>query len=158
MKVKKTNAMRQLDTHKIDYVPHDLKLSEAADAQTVAHLLNTTEEQVFKTLVTVGQDKEHYVFMLPANAHLSLKKAARAAGTKKIEMIAQKELFPLTGYVHGGCSPLGMKKKFATFIDQSALSHDPIFFSGGQIGVQIEMNPNDLIETFQVKPADLCED
>lgn len=150
--------MRQLDTHKIDYVPRDLKLSEAADAQTVANLLNATEQQVFKTLVTVGHDKEHYVFMLPANAHLSLKKAAKAAGTKKIEMITQKELFPLTGYVHGGCSPLGMKKKFATFIDQSALEQEKIFFSGGQIGVQIEMDPKDLIETFKVQPADLCEE
>lgn len=159
MKLKKTNAMRHLDTHKVDYTAHDLNMKEAADAVTVSEKLGANVDCVFKTLVAIANDKEHFVFMIPAARHLSLKKAAKAAGKKKIEMIPQKELLPLTGYVHGGCSPLGMKKQFATFIDESAADADRIFFSGGKIGVQIEMNPKDLLEnaSLNIQLFDLCE-
>ncbi len=158
MKVKKTNAMRHLDTLKLPYEHVELNLKEAADASSVAKLLQAKEEQVFKTLVTVSNDKEHFVFMIPAGKHLSLKKAAKAAGKKKIEMILQKELLPLTGYVHGGCSPLGMKKQFPTFFDQSALDFETIYFSGGKIGVQIQMDPKLLEQAAKAKPFDLCEE
>lgn len=158
MKIKKTNAMRHLDQIKAPYTAHDLQLNQAQDAVANARLLGAKEEQVFKTLVTVANDGEHFVFMLPAPAHLSLKKAAKAAGKKKIEMIAQKQLLPLTGYVHGGCSPLGMKKSWPTWIDQTALEQPAIYFSAGKIGVQIEMDPHEFISSCQIQIADLQED
>lgn len=157
MKVKKTNAMRHLDTLKLPYEAYDLQLKEAKDAQSVADLLKTDPKQVFKTLVTITPNNEPVVFMIPANAHLSLKKAAHVAGKKKLEMLPQKQLFPLTGYVHGGCSPLGMKKHFPTYFDQSALDYETIYFSGGKIGVQIQLDPRLLAQAIQAKPADLCE-
>lgn len=158
MKIKKTNAMRQLDTLKIPYDVHELSLGKEVDAVTVANQLGAKVDCVFKTLVTVSNDKEHFVFMIPAQAHLSLKKAAKIVGKKKVEMIAQKELLPLTGYVHGGCSPLGMKKQFPTYFDQSALNFETIYFSAGKIGVQIEMDPIYLESSANAKPADLCEE
>lgn len=158
MKNKKTNAMRHLDSLGLPYEHFDLNLKEAADAVTVAGLLQTDPDQVFKTLVTVSSDKDYFVFMIPAKKHLSLKKAAHAAGKKKVEMLPLKQLLPLTGYVHGGCSPLGMKKAFPTFFDQSALDHETIYFSGGKIGVQIELDPNLLEQAAGAKAADLCED
>lgn len=157
MKVKKTNAMRHLDTLKLPYEAFDLQFKEAKDAQSVAELLNTSPKQVFKTLVTITPTKDLIVFMIPADEHLSLKKAAHVAGKKKLEMLPQKQLLPLTGYVHGGCSPLGMKKHFSTYFDQSALDYDKIFFSGGKIGVQIQLDPRLLEQAVQAQPADLCE-
>lgn len=157
MKIKKTNAMRQLDTLKLPYEAFDLNLKEAKDAQSVASLLHATPDQVFKTLVTISTDHEPIVFMIPADAHLSLKKAAHVAGKKKLEMLPQKNLLPLTGYVHGGCSPLGMKKQFPTYFDQSALKHQAIYFSGGKIGVQIKLDPTLLSNAVGASPADLCE-
>lgn len=157
MKLKKTNAMRELDTLKIPYSEKDLQLKQAMDGESVAALLEKPAEQVFKTLVTASPDHEHFVFMIPSNAHLSLKKAAKAAGKKSVSMIAQKELLPLTGYVHGGCSPLGMKKRFATFIDQRAQEFETICFSGGKIGVQIEASPEQVAKACRFSFADLCE-
>lgn len=153
----KTNAMRLLDEMGIDYKDYDLDLKDAASADEVARMLGKDPQAIFKTLVTVGSDKNHYVFMVPADAHLSLKKAAKAAGVKNIEMIPQKELFGLTGYVHGGCSPLAMKKSFPTFVDESCILFDSICFSGGKIGVQIEMDPQILIDKLSVSPVDLAE-
>ena len=100
---------------------------------------------MFKTLVTVGKSREHYVFMIPANEELDLKKAALAAGEKSIEMIPQKELLPLTGYVHGGCSPVGMKKQFKTVFDETVVLFDTILVSAGRIGLQMEVSPDDLL-------------
>lgn len=157
MKVKKTNAMRHLDDLKLAYTPHDLNLKEAADAPQVAHLLGEPEEKIFKTLVAKANDKSLAVFMIPANAHLSLKKAAKAAGKKHMEMLPLKELLPNTGYVHGGCSPLGMKKQYPTFVDESVKDLDTLYFSGGKIGVQIEMNVPLFLEANLALPADLCE-
>lgn len=144
----KTNAMRALEKKKAAYTAHDLQ-TEATDGMQIAELAGENPDHVFKTLVTVGADKNHYVFMVPGNGHLSLKKAAKAAGVKHVEMIPQKELLPLTGYVHGGCSPLGMKKEFTTFMDQSAENMDHIYFSAGKIGVQIETDPHVLKEILR---------
>lgn len=113
---------------------------------------------VFKTLVTVAKSKKHYVFMIPVEKELDLKKGAKAVGEKNIEMIAQKELLPLTGYVHGGCSPIGMKKQFATAADESALLYDEIMFSAGRVGSQVKMKVDDLQKAVPVKFADLTKE
>lgn len=140
----KTNVMRLLEESKIPYTPHEYDPKQGIDALSVAKMLNQKPEQVFKTLVTVGKSKEHYVFVIPATGELDLKKAASASGEKNMEMIPQKELLPLTGYIHGGCSPIGMKKKLKTFIDESALSLPTICISAGKIGYQVEVKPEDL--------------
>lgn len=142
----KTNAMRHLDKAKIPYEVFDYSASKAIDAKSVADFLKEPEDLVFKTLVTVGKSKTHYVFVVPANKELDLKKAAKASGEKNIEMIPQKELLPLTGYIHGGCSPIGMKKSFMTFLDDSAKGKDHIFISGGKVGLQIRIDPDKLLE------------
>ena len=114
------------------------------DGEKVALLVGKHVDMVFKTLVTVGSDNNHYVFMIPVNCTLDLKKAAKSVGVKSISMIALKELLPLTGYIHGGCSPIGMKKKFVTVVNDTALLFDRICFSAGKRGLQIEANPEDL--------------
>ena len=117
---------------------------------------NQDPNQVFKTLVTVGKSKEHYVFIIPVASELDLKKAANAVGEKNIEMIKSKELLPLTGYIHGGCSPIGMKKFFTTTIHETAENYDTIFFSAGKIGYQVEVTPSDLQKVIPYKTADIC--
>lgn len=151
----KTNAMRMLDKEKIPYKVHDYSKSDALSAVDVASFLKEEPAKVFKTLVTIGKSKEHYVFVLPAVSELDLKKAAKAANEKNIEMIPQKELLPLTGYIHGGCSPIGMKKHFVTFIDETALNFDTIFVSGGKVGLQIEIAPSDLLKACQGNTAEI---
>lgn len=154
----KTNAMRLLDRNKIEYTTHTYSIDDGLiDGISVAEKLNEDKETVFKTLVTVGKTKNHYVFVVPVAEKLDLKKAAKAAGEKNIEMIHQKELLPLTGYVHGGCSPLGMKKEFKTFINETALNHDKIIVSGGRLGCQIEMHPDDFKKVIQVEFTDIIE-
>ena len=125
------------------------------NAEQVAAALGQETGRVFKTLVTVAKSGKYYVFMVPAAAELDLKKAAKAAGEKNVEMIPQKKLFPLTGYVHGGCSPIGMKRQFTTFIDSSAEGYDTIFFSAGKVGRQIEMSLKDLQRIYPVNTAEL---
>jgi len=154
-KEEKTNAMRILDSKKIPYRCHSYD-SAFIGALEVAGALGVNPAMLFKTLVTVGKSKEYYVFVLPGDRELDLKKAARAAGEKSLEMIPQKELLPLTGYMHGGCSPIGMKKPFRTFIDRSAMEFETIFFSGGKVGYQIEMPPDDLGKVIAVTAADLA--
>ena len=154
-KTEKTNAMRLLDTSNISYIEHEYDPEKALSAKEVANIMNQDVEQVFKTLVTVGKSKEHYVFVVPGEGELDLKKAAKVSGEKFIEMIPQKELLPLTGYIHGGCSPLGMKKKFKTFIDETAQLFDTIFVSGGKRGLQIEVNPLKLAEVVEATFADI---
>ena len=138
--MEKTNVLRLLDQLKIEYKYHEYK--DETNGEMVAKLLNEDPSQVFKTLVTISNTKEHFVFVIPVNETLDLKKAAKCANVKNIEMIKQKELLPLTGYVHGGCSPIGMKKEFKTFINDTAILFDSIFVSGGRIGLQIEINPD----------------
>lgn len=152
-KIEKTNAMRILDQKKVAYKEHMLGITDAVSGVEAAALLNVDESLVFKTLVTVGKSLEHYVFVIPVASELDLKKAAACVGEKSVEMVKSKDLLPLTGYVHGGCSPIGMKKFFKTTIDESALKTDRIFFSGGRIGFQIETSIEELKKAivFQIK-------
>lgn len=153
----KTNVMRVLDQNKIEYHHHVIELKEALSGVAMAKLLGVDEEKVFKTLVTVGKTGEHYVFIIPVAEELDLKKAANACGEKNIAIIAQKELLPLTGYVHGGCSPIGMKKQFTTYLDETAILQETIMFSAGKIGYQVEINPDDLSKVIPVTYADLTK-
>lgn len=140
----KTNVMRILEQKRIKYKGYTYECTEALSGTEVAKALNENPDHVFKTLVTVGKSNVHYVFMIPVAKELNLKKAAAAAGEKNIEMIKSKDLLPLTGYVHGGCSPIGMKKQFKTVIDESAENFETIIFSGGKIGYQVELSLQDL--------------
>lgn len=152
-KIEKTNAMRILDQKKVAYKEYMLGITDAVSGVEAAALLNVDESLVFKTLVTVGKSLEHYVFVIPVASELDLKKAAACVGEKSVEMVKTKDLLLLTGYVHGGCSPIGMKKFFKTTIDESALKTDRIFFSGGRIGFQIETSIEELKKAivFQIK-------
>ncbi len=140
----KTNVMRLLEQKKIDYKSYNYVDTGVVSGMEVAEVLGQNPDQVFKTLVTVGKSKEHYVFVIPVNRELDLKKAAHSVKEKNIEMLKSKELLPLTGYIHGGCSPIGMKKTFCTVIDKSAEQFETIVFSGGKIGYQVEMSLADL--------------
>ena len=145
MAEEKTNVMRILDQKKISYTPHTYPCSGGAvDGATVAGLIGVAPERVFKTLVTRGASKQNYVFVVPVMKSLNLKAAAKAVGEKSIEMIHQAELLPLTGYVHGGCSPVGMKKQLKTVIDDSAQGLETMVVSAGKIGFQVELSPADL--------------
>ena len=149
--------MRILDQNKIPFVIHDYTDSGTTVGTEVAAVLNQDPNRVFKTLVTVGSSKTNYVFMVPVNKELHLKKAAQAVGEKSIEMIKSKELLPLTGYIHGGCSPIGMKKQFKTVVDASASNFDIIMFSGGKIGYQVEVAVVDLKKVVAFDLQDIAE-
>ena len=151
----KTNVMRVLDAKKITYDSHSYEADPSLSGEQIAGILGETTACVFKTLVTRGKSGGYYVFVVPVDAELDLKKAATAAGEKSIAMIKQKELLPLTGYVHGGCSPIGMKKKFPTFIHKTAESLEKIYVSAGKVGYQIELLPSDLITVAECKLADI---
>ncbi len=153
----KTNAMRLLEQKKIQYTAHNYTNTDAIAGLEVAAALNENPDAVFKTLVTVGKSGEHYVFMVPVNKELNLKKAASCVGEKKIEMIKSKELLDLTGYIHGGCSPIGMKKFFKTVVDISAEGQEEIFFSGGKIGLQVEIKFSDLKKIIRYTLADITQ-
>ena len=137
----KTNAMRILETAHIDFKFYEYNPGQAIDACSIAVFLKKESKEVFKTLVTFSNTHEHFVFVIPADRELDLKKAAKAAGVKNLEMIAQKTLLPTTGYIHGGCSPVGMKKQFKTFIDATALNLQTFCISGGKIGLTLELSP-----------------
>lgn len=151
----KTNAIRALDQKKIKYVIHYYDDNIAVSGNDVAKVLNEDEKRVFKTLVTIGKSKKNYVFVIPTFGELDLKKAAHISNEKSIEMIKSKELLPLTGYVHGGCSPIGMKKLFKTFIDHSAYEYETIYISGGKRGIQVEVNAKDLEKIVPLIKGDL---
>lgn len=151
----KTNAIRLLDANKISYKVFEYD-SEVTDGEQVAKLVGFPAEEVFKTLVTVADTREYFVFVVPVNEKLNLKLAAKEAGVKSIEMIKQKDLFPLTGYVHGGCSPIAMKKKFTTFIDETAILCEEICFSAGKKGCQLRLSPNTLANFIGAKFCRLC--
>ena len=148
-KIEKTNVMRVLDQKKIKYTPHYYD-NTITNGMEVANTLNLDPNKVFKTLVTVGASKRNYVFVVPVNTELDLKKAASAVNEKSIEMIKSKDLLDLTGYIHGGCSPIGMKKPFRTVMNESALNYELVTFSAGKIGYQVEMNPNDLKKLINI--------
>lgn len=152
---KKTNAIRELDAAKLPYQARFFEGTEALSGVEVARKLGLDQDRVFKTLVTRGKSGTYRVFMIPVACALDLKKAASAAGEKAVAMIKSKELLPLTGYVHGGCSPIGMKKPFPTYIDETAELYESIYFSGGRIGCQLEMALEDLRAIVPVETADL---
>ena len=159
MAEQKTNVMRVLEQKKITYTPHSYPHGDdAVDGATVAQLIGKAPEQVYKTLVTVGASKNHYVFVIPVLAELNLKKAAKAVGEKSIAMLHVSELLPLTGYVRGGCSPIGMKKQFKTVIDVSCEAQDTITVSAGKIGQQVEVAPADLLKLIRGTTADVINE
>lgn len=155
MKEEKTNVMRVLDGKKIAYNKHEYEPDATMTGEEIAVILGEDPDKVFKTLVTQGKSGAYYVFVVPVKEELDLKKAAKAAGEKAVSMIKQKELLPLTGYVHGGCSPIGMKKLFPTFIHETATEYERIFVSAGKVGFQIELSPEDLIKVVNCKTADI---
>ena len=156
MAEQKTNVMRALDQKKVRYTPHEYPHgAEAVDGVTVAGLIGAAPEQVFKTLVTRGASKSIYVFVIPVTAELDLKKAARAVGEKSIAMIHVSEITALTGYVRGGCSPIGMKKQYKTVYHASALEQETIIVSAGKIGSQVELAPNALATLTRGQFADI---
>lgn len=156
-KEEKTNVMRILDQKKIAYnhYSYDNTKLKATD---VAHSRGQDLSQIFKTLVTIGKSKRYYVFMVPIEKELDLKKGAKVAGEKSIDMIPQKDLLPLTGYIHGGCSPIGMKKQFQTFIDSTAEHFETIYFSAGRVGHQVQLELRDLQKVIDVSIADITKD
>ncbi len=155
-KNEKTNALRLLSQKRIPYVSHDYTDSGAVSGPEVAAALGEDPEKVFKTLVTTGKSGQHYVFILPVCRELDLKKAAAAVGEKNVAMLPQKELLPLTGYVHGGCSPIGMKKLFPTVLHRSAVAQATLCVSGGRIGLQLELAPEALRSIVPYTLADIC--
>lgn len=158
-KTDKTNAMRQLDTAGIEYETDEYEYDESdLSGVHAAQALGVSEDEVFKTLVTRGDNNMLCVFVIPSGANLDLKKAAAASGNKRIEMIHLKELFDLTGYIRGGCSPIGMKKQFPTYIDETAVLFDKIYFSAGKRGVQIILPPETLADFIGAEFADLTKD
>ena len=156
-RAQKTNVMRLLDQKKVAYKVHDYSNTGVISGAEVAAALGEDPERVFKTLVTQAGNGEHYVFMVPVLCELDLRKAAKAVGEKSVEMIKSKELLPLTGYVHGGCSPIGMKKRFPTVIDETAELFEEIIFSAGKIGWQVETGLAGLAELVDFKLADITE-
>lgn len=155
MKEDKTNVMRILDQKKIKYESHSYKPDATMSGEEIALILGEDPENVFKTLITQGKSGAYYVFVVPVKAELDLKKAAKASGEKSISMIKQKELLPLTGYVHGGCSPIGMKKHFPTFIHETVSGLEKLFVSAGKVGFQVELSPADLISLTGCTMADI---
>lgn len=155
-KEEKTNVCRVLDTKKIPYELHTYEPDASMSGEEIAGILGEDPAKVFKTLVTRGKSGAYYVFVVPVEEELDLKKAARAAGEKDVSMIKQKELLPLTGYVHGGCSPIGMKKPFPTFLHETAAQYDHIFVSAGKVGFQIELAPEDLMKVAVGRLADIA--
>lgn len=150
-KIKKTNVMRILDSHNIDYVAHyNVDVDDDAARKRLL-----SQGNVFKTLVTQGKSNEYYVFVIPFNANLDLKKAANVTFEKSLSMILQKNLLNITGYVHGGCSPIGMKKEFQTFIDISARNFDKIAISGGKVKTQVEIVSDELLKVLDFKYEDI---
>ena len=151
----KTNVMRILDKVKVEYKAHSYVDTNAISGIEVAKVLNQDPNQVFKTLVTVGKSNKYYVFLVPVADELDLKKAAESVNEKAIEMIKVKDLLALTGYIHGGCSPIGMKKFYVTMIDNSADKYETIIFSAGKIGYQVEISLEELKKCIEYRLADI---
>ena len=154
-KEEKTNVMRVLEQNKIHYSSYCYVDTGVISGLDVATVLGQDPARVFKTLVTVGNSNNNFVFLVPVSQELDLKKAAKAVGEKSISMLKSKELLPLTGYIHGGCSPIGMKKQFKTVIDASAANFDTIIFSGGKIGYQVETSLDELKKVLRFELADI---
>ena len=151
----KTNVIRVLDSKKVSYKTYTYEPDSTLTGEEIANILNEDVNRVFKTLVTQGKSGGYYVFVVPVSAELDLKKAAKAAGEKSISMIKQKDLLGLTGYVHGGCSPIGMKKLFPTFIHNSAAEYEKVFVSAGRVGMQVELPLETLKNIVNIKLEDI---
>lgn len=151
----KTNAMRILDKNKINYKVNTYECEEFHDGVSIANMLGQDPDMTFKTLVTQGKSKDFFVFVIPVNREINLKAAAAAVGEKSVEMIHVKDINKITGYIRGGCTPIGMKKQFVTVVDNTALGFDEIIISGGRIGSQIFLSPKDLISVISAKTADI---
>lgn len=156
-KAEKTNVMRLLEQKKIDYKSYDYTETGVISGAEVAKALGQNPDQVYKTLVTQGATKNYYVFLVPVLKELNLKAGAKAVGEKSIAMIKSKELLPLTGYIHGGCSPIGMKKQFKTVIDSSVNNFETIFFSAGKIGYQVEVAVKDIEKIVRYELGEIAE-
>ena len=154
-KEEKTNVMRVLTQKKVEYVGHTYEQDASLTGAEIAAKMGENPEAVFKTLVTQGKSKNYYVFVIPVEKELDLKKAAKAVGEKSIEMLPLKELLPLTGYVHGGCSPIGMKKFFTTTFDESLNNLERVYFSGGKVGFQVEVAVEDIEKVIRYGTADI---
>ena len=152
----KTNVMRILDSKKIEYKFYSYEADATLTGEDVAHKLNKDENTVFKTLVTVGKSKEHYVFVIPVNKELDLKKASKSVSEKSISMVKSKDLLALTGYIHGGCSPIGMKKPFRIVFHDTVNELDTITFSAGKIGYQVELMVKDISKIIDYSTEDIC--
>ena len=155
--IEKTNVMRIIDQKKINYQTYNYTNTNAINGLDVANILNQDPNKVFKTLVTVSSSKINYVFLVPVNKELDLKKAAKAVNEKSISMLKQNDLLPLTGYIHGGCSPIGMKKQFKTVIDSSLNNLEKIICSAGVIGLQIELKKEDLQKVIPYELHDITK-
>jgi len=155
--MEKTNVMRILDSKKISYKEYYYGDTDAISGVEVATVLNENPNIVFKTLVTTSKSKNYYVFMIPVEKELDLKKCASSVDEKYVEMIPQKDLLPLTGYIHGGCSPIGMKKQFKTIIDESCKNYESIIFSGGKVGYQVEVKLEDLSKVLNYKTYNITK-
>lgn len=153
----KTNAMRILEKHKISYEVLSYECDEFVDGLHCAAAFGAAVEQSYKTLVMEGKSRQHYVFVIPIDREVDLKKAAKAVGEKSMQMIHVKDLTAITGYVRGGCSPVGMKKKFPTVIQENAKSFDEIYVSGGRIGLSLKLDPLALAEVTQAQFADVLK-
>lgn len=152
----KTNAMRILDKNKIKYQVNKYECDEFIDGVHIADKLNQSYDQSFKTLVTVGKSNNYYVFAIPLHKEINLKEAAKSVGEKSVQMLHVKDINSVTGYIRGGCTPIGMKKQYVTVIDESARNFDEIIVSGGKLGLQIIISPLDLIKVTNGKFADIC--
>lgn len=152
----KTNAMRILDKNRIPYQVNTYECEEFIDGIHIADMLGQSYDQSFKTLVTVGKSGEHYVFAIPIDRELDLKKAAKAVGEKSVEMIHVKDINQITGYIRGGCTPIGMKKNYVTVLHSSIRNLNEVIISGGRIGSQIQMKPDDLIRVTNARVEDIC--
>lgn len=158
MKETKTNVMRILDSKKVEYTPYFYEPDQSLTGEEIARLLNEPVDCVFKTLVCKGKSHQFYAFLVPVAKELDLKLAARACGEKEVEMLPLKDLLPTTGYVHGGCSPIGMKKRMRNYIDESASDHEQIFFSGGKLGAQVRLSVKDALKVAELTLAPLSKD
>lgn len=156
--MEKTNVMRILEKNNIKYSSYDYSKTNAISGVEVATILNIEFKKIFKTLVTIGKTKKYYVFLLPVDDELDLKKAAFSVREKTIEMVKSKDLLSIVGYIHGGCSPIGMKKEFPIIIDSKALINDEIIFSAGKIGYQVSVKLDDLKKVINFSIADICKD
>ena len=151
----KTNVMRILEQKKVKYTPHNYEGTGAVRGVEVANALGQNPDRTFKTLVTVAKSGKNYVFVIPVAHELDLKKAAKAVGEKSVDMLKSKDLLPLTGYIHGGCSPIGMKKYFPTVFHETAKDFDTIMFSAGKIGFQVEVSLEDVGKVIRYSTADI---